>query len=136
MPSSVRFFGTYLIQHKGIAAKHVYKALEQQKQLQPSLELLAQQIFNLDPLDVINILNRQVESHRPFEDAALELSFLDQDQINELLDKQANCRKKLGVILVEMDVLSESEKENMLNDYRNWLEASSAYGKAISSGGK
>jgi len=133
MTLSTRFFGTYLIQHQGVKADDVYSALEKQQQVQPTLEQLALQSCALHTGNINEILKEQVKYSKSFEDIALELGFLSQEQINGLLDQQTESRKKLGEILVEMGVLSENQKENMLHAYINWLEASAAYGAAISS---
>ena len=97
------------------------------------MEQLAQQKCALQPENLMEILHKQVKYSRSFEDIALELGFLSQEQINGLLEQQTESRKKLGEILVEMGVLPEERKESMLHAYINWLEASAAYGLAVSS---
>jgi len=133
MASSTKYFGTYLIQYQGINADDVYAALEKQQQTQLTLEQLAQQSCALQAENLVEIFNTQVKYSKSFEEIALELGFLSQDQIDGLLRQQAESRKKLGEILVDMGVISEVQKESMLHAYINWLEASAAYGIAISS---
>ncbi len=123
--ASSRYFGSYLIQHQGISAMAIYSALERQRGLQPTLDAGC-----IDAL-VLEALNRQLCSRKSFEDIALELGLLSEVEITRLTDQQAEHRAKLGNILVEMGVLTDAQKKRMLTEFRSWLDASSAYGKAV-----
>jgi len=132
MPAaSNRYFGSYLIQHHGISAIDIYSALERQRGLVPALESLSNKDNCIDTL-VSEKLKMQLYSRKSFEAIALELGLLSEVDISGLTDQQAKHHTKLGNVLVEMGVLTEESKKRLLNDYRNWLDASAAYGKAIS----
>ena len=128
-----KFFGSYLISHQGVDAKLIFSALELQKKMQPSLEELARSCCSLEAASLIEILNKQVQSHKPFEDTAIELGLLSEGQVSHLQKQQLDCRKKLGDILVDMGVFTEDAKASLLKQYNSWLEAAAAIGRSNSS---
>lgn len=128
-----RLFGTYLIQHHGIDAKLITLALDEQKRQQTSLECLSREhTHHLNQYCLSVIRHHQVKSNKQFESVVLELGMLTQSQVNNLLDMQNGSRQKLGEILVRKGVMAERQKQDMLNQFESWLEASMAMGAALS----
>jgi hypothetical protein len=60
---------------------------------------------------VFKILNVQAQQRRPFGRIAVELGFLTEEGLADLLQAQARCNKSLGDILVEMGAIDRRTLE-------------------------
>jgi hypothetical protein len=103
-------FGLFLVK-KGLASsQHIVKALDTQRGRQMPIGRIALEYGLLDMKQIFEILNLQADAtHVKFCAIALDLRYLDKQQVNFLLAIQRSRRPPIGEILVEMGVISPEQ---------------------------
>ncbi len=115
-------FGEYLIQQNIIREKDLARALEIQKTDQVALGQLALQSGLIDNKQLFRILSRQrkpEEKEKSFGRLAVEMQYLNPDQVETLLERQTHTNRLLGEILVSQGVVSQVELIKALKHFRS-----------------
>ena len=115
------FFGEYLVKEKIIRAEELQQALEGQKRNTIPLGQLAVQEGLIRSKDLFRILSAQrkeTRAGRSFGKLAVEMGYLSQDQIEELLVLQTQTNELLGESLVSLGFLDRSRLIQSLRAYR------------------
>ena len=112
-------FGLFLVK-KGLASsQHIVKALDTQRERQMPIGKIALEYGLLDMKQVFEILNRQAdEINVKFCAIALDLGYLDKQQVLFLLAIQKSRRPPIGEILVEMGVISPEQLAASLDEFK------------------
>lgn len=117
-------FGEYLLKKGKINKADLDVALQLQTEEGVNLEALAVEEGLLTEWQLDVILDRQKESGRDssFVEIAIDMKFLNKEQIDELLRKQKSIYSLIGEILVLSGALSHDEKEEELKlfHYTKW----------------
>ena len=115
-------FGEYLVEQKIIREKDLTGALDLQKTDRVPLGQLAMQQGLIDNKQLFRILSRQrkpEDRDKSFGRLATEMGFLNQDQIETLLERQTHTNRLLGEILVSQGLVSQMELIKALKKFRS-----------------
>jgi len=114
----VKKFGEYLIERQVIDASSLVEALHMQnKRNVMQLGETAIQNKAMTPEQLLDILSVQETIDERFEELALLLGYLSQDEIDDLRYKQESEQQYIGEILVAMGKLNQSELNNLLTEF-------------------
>jgi len=105
-------FGEYLIEQNIIREQDLVRALEIQKTDQVALGQLALQSGLIDNKQLFRILSRQRkpdEKEKSFGRLAVEMQYLNPEQVETLLERQTHTNRLLGEILVSQGVVPKME---------------------------
>ncbi len=114
-------FGDYLVRQSIIREKDLTRTLEMQKTDRIPLGQLALQEGLIDNKALFRILSRQrkVEGrNQTFGQLAIQLGYLSQEQVNELLKMQSQTNRLLGELLVSQGLVSQVEMIKALKRFR------------------
>ena len=114
-------FGDYLVRQSIIREKDLTRTLEMQKTDRIPLGQLALQEGLIDNKALFRILSRQrkVEGrNQTFGQLAIQLGYLSQEQVNELLKMQSQTNRLLGELLVSQGLVSQVEMIKALKKFR------------------
>ncbi len=114
-------FGDYLVRQSIIREKDLTRTLEIQKTDRIPLGQLALQEGLIDNKALFRILSRQrkVEGrNQTFGQLAIQLGYLSQEQVNELLKMQSQTNRLLGELLVSQGLVSQVEMIKALKRFR------------------
>lgn len=114
-------FGDYLVRQSIIREKDLTRTLEIQKTDRIPLGQLALQEGLIDNKALFRILSRQrkVEGrNQTFGQLAIQLGYLSQEQVNELLKMQSQTNRLLGELLVFQGLVSQVEMIKALKKFR------------------
>ncbi len=114
-------FGDYLVRQSIIREKDLTRTLEMQKTDRIPLGQLALQKGLIDNKALFRILSRQrkVEGrNQTFGQLAIQLGYLSQEQVNELLKMQTQTNRLLGELLVSQELVSQVEMIKALKKFR------------------
>ncbi len=114
-------FGDYLVRQSIIREKDLTRTLEMQKTDRIPLGQLALQKGLIDNKALFRILSRQrkVEGrNQTFGQLAIQLGYLSQEQISELLRMQTQTNRLLGELLVSQGFVSQVEMIKALKKFR------------------
>ena len=115
-------FGEYLVEQNIIGEKDLARALEIQKTDRVPLGQLALQKGLIDNKQLFRILSRQrkpEEKNKSFGKLAVEMEYLNQEQIETLLERQTHTNRLLGEILVTQGLVSQMELIKALKKFRS-----------------
>jgi len=114
-------FGDYLVRQSIIREKDLTRTLEMQKVDRIPLGQLALQKGLIDNKALFRILSRQrkVEGrNQTFGQLAIQLGYLSQEQVNDLLKMQTQTNRLLGELLVSQGFVSQVEMIKALKKFR------------------
>ena len=112
-------FGLFLVKQGLASSQHIVKALDTQRERQMPIGKIALEYGLLDMKQVFEILNRQAdEINVKFCAIALDLGYLDKQQVLFLLAIQKSRRPPIGEILVEMGVISPEQLAASLDEFK------------------
>jgi len=114
-------FGDYLVRQSIIREKDLTRTLEMQKTDRIPLGQLALQKGSIDNKALFRILSRQrkVEGrNQTFGQLAIQLGYLSQEQVNDLLKMQTQTNRLLGELLVSQGFVSQVEMIKALKKFR------------------
>jgi len=115
---STKKFGEFLLEKGEIDATTLVEALHMQnKRNVMQLGETAIQGGVLSPEQLLEILNAQGTIDERFEDIALLLGYLTQDNIDELRRKQKNEQQFIGEILVALEKLPQTKLDKLLREF-------------------
>ena len=122
-------FGIYLVQKQVITADQFVDALAQQLAEVVPLGQLAIAEGMLSMKDVFAIMRSQsdVPLYR-FGEAAVNLGFISENQLAQLLMVQSERKRPISEILVEHEVLSKTDVIEELAAFRRYCERSGPHG--------
>ncbi len=115
-------FGTYLVQENIIQKKDLERALSIQKTDRIPLGQLALQEMLIDNKKLFRILSRQrkpEDKHKNFGSLAIEMGYLNQDQVDTLLEQQTHTNRLLGEILVSLNLVPQMSLIKALKKFRS-----------------
>jgi hypothetical protein len=115
-------FGEYLVEHNIIQGKDLARALEIQKTDRVPLGQLAMQKGLIDNKQLFRILSRQrkpEERNKNFGKLAVEMEYLNQEQVETLLEQQTHTNRLLGEILVSQGLVSQMDLIKALKKFRS-----------------
>ncbi len=125
-------FGEFLVQRHTVATTHLVAALERQRQAQQPLGRIALRHELLSINEVFNILKLQADridaqtndqDDYLFGDLAIELGFLNEEELFKILRIQLETRPALGDTLVEMGVLTTDQLREEITAFRSLAPA-------------
>ncbi len=114
-------FGDYLVRQSIIRENDLTRTLEMQKIDRIPLGQLALQKGLIDNKALFRILSRQrkVEGrNQTFGQLAIQLGYLSQEQVNDLLKMQTQTNRLLGELLVSQGFVSQVEMIKALKKFR------------------
>ena len=114
-------FGDYLVRQSIIREKDLTRTLEMQKTDRIPLGQLALQKGSIDNKALFRILSRQrkVEGrNQTFGQLAIQLGYLSQEKVNDLLKMQTQTNRLLGELLVSQGFVSQVEMIKALKKFR------------------
>jgi hypothetical protein len=114
-------FGEYLVEQNIIGEKDLARSLEIQKTDRVPLGRLALQSELIDNKQLFRILSRQrrpEEKNKSFGKLAVEMEYLTQEQVENLLERQTNTNRLLGEILVSQGLVSQMDMIKALKNFR------------------
>ncbi len=113
-----QFFGGYLFNKKLVTAEELTQAFEDKKNTRMRLGVLAINagLMTAEQVEHVNVTQQSVDKR--FGDLAVELGYVTSEQVDELLSQQPTDYLLLGQTLVNNGVLSNSEFEKAINDYK------------------
>jgi len=118
----VKKFGEYLIKQDIIDASTLVEALHiQSKRNVMQLGETAIQNKVITPEQLLDILSVQDTLDERFEEVALLLDYMTQDDIDDLRTKQVQEQQYIGEILVALDRITQPELDTLLTDFNNQL---------------
>lgn len=115
-------FGEYLVEQKIIREEDLGRALEIQKTDRVPLGQLALQNRLIDNKQLFRILSRQrrpEEKDKNFGQLAVEMGYLGQDQVEDLLERQTHTNRLLGEILVSEGWVTQVDLIKALKKFRS-----------------
>jgi hypothetical protein len=115
-------FGEYLIEQSIIREPDLVRALEIQKTDKVALGQLALQSGLIDNKQLFRILSRQRkpdEKEKSFGRLAVEMQYLNPEQVEILLERQTHTNRLLGEILVSQGVVPRMELIKALKRFRS-----------------
>ncbi len=115
-------FGEYLVEQSIIRQEDLDRALEIQKTDRVPLGQLAMQKGLINNKQLFRILSRQRkpdEKSKSFGKLAVEMEYLDQGQVETLLERQTHTNRLLGEILVSQGLVSQMELIKALKKFRS-----------------
>ncbi len=114
-------FGDYLVRQNIIREKDLTQTLEMQKIDRIPLGQLALQKGLIDNKVLFRILSRQRKEegrNQTFGQLAIQLGYLTEEQISELLKMQIRTNRLLGELLVSQEFVSQVEMIKALKKFR------------------
>lgn len=115
-------FGEYLVGQNIIREQDRVRALEIQKTDQVALGQLALQSGLIDNKQLFRILSRQRkpdEKEKSFGRLAVEMQYLNLEQVETLLERQTHTNRLLGEILVSQGMVPQMELIKALKHFRS-----------------
>lgn len=115
-------FGEYLVGQNIIREQDLVRALEIQKTDQVALGQLALQSGLIDNKQLFRILSRQRkpdQKEKSFGRLAVEMQYLNPEQVETLLERQTHTNRLLGEILVSQGVVPQMELIKALKRFRS-----------------
>ena len=115
-------FGEYLVGRNIIREQDRVRALEIQKTDQVALGQLALQSGLIDNKQLFRILSRQRkpdEKEKSFGRLAVEMQYLNPEQVETLLERQTHTNRLLGEILVSQGMVTQMELIKALKHFRS-----------------
>jgi len=114
-------FGDYLVRQSIIRENDLTRTLEMQKIDRIPLGQLALQKGLIDNKALFRILSRQrkvEDRNQTFGQLAIQLGYLSQEQVNDLLKMQTQTNRLLGELLVSQGFVSQVEMIKALKKFR------------------
>ena len=115
-------FGEYLVEQNIIRSEDLVRALELQKTDRIPLGQLALQEKLIDNKQLFRVLSRQrkpEDRDKTFGKLAVEMEYLNQEQVEELLEQQTHTTRLLGEILVSQGSVSQKDLIKALKKFRS-----------------
>ena len=110
-------FGAYLVSKNLISPGELEAALLCQEERNPKLGALAAKRQLLTFQKVREVYAYQIHTGLAFGKAAIDLGFLTDSEVAQLLEEQSLHHKMLGEILVELNIISPKKMEQLLASY-------------------
>lgn len=114
-----QFFGNYLISNNYITQEQLFSAMQRQSTNHTKLGTLAIHAGYMTASEVDDVVIHQTHIDRKFGEIAISLGYLTNEQVIELLKAQSPDFLVLGQVLLDDGILSTSDFENILADYRS-----------------
>lgn len=120
-------FAIYLLRRGVINSDQFASAVEAQQDGQPPLGQVAIEEGMLTVREVFKILRLQTDlPNDRFGEAAVELGLLSRKQVAELLMLQANRRKPMTQVLVDLEIMTPAQVDREMQAFRRGLERGGA----------
>jgi len=100
------FFGEYLIEHGLVSEEDVLEALSVQEKKTPPLETVAIKLAFLSMKQIFKIFTLQAGTEGSFSDIALKNNFLNDTQVNQIIEKRKSLKPPIGQILIDTGKIS------------------------------
>ena len=111
-------FGQYLVDLGIVSSDAVVKALRVQRERRVPFGRLCLQHGRLTVTQVFEILNLQsIAPHEMFGELCIESGYLSAADVAYILELQQKSRPPLGEILIEMDLISKEDLDELLESY-------------------
>lgn len=117
-----QFFGNYLLSNGYVTKEHLISALIRQTKESVHISTLALYAGYMTASEVEYVCSIQKEQNKKFSEVALENGFLTQEQVLSILNTKAPDFLILGQILINDEVFTFEQFENILTDYRSQSE--------------
>lgn len=117
-----QFFGNYLLSNGYVTKEHLISALIRQTKESVHISTLALYAGYMTASEIEYVCSIQKEQNKKFSEVALENGFLTQEQVLSILNTKAPDFLILGQILINDEVFTFEQFENILTDYRSQSE--------------
>jgi hypothetical protein len=112
-------FGLYLVKHRVITSEDFVKAIEYQLASRPLLGALAIEMGTLSVNEVFQVLRTQADDPTEmFGELAVNASMLTEDELSDLLYRQASRAQPIASIVVALGLVSAEDVQQHFIDYR------------------
>ena len=113
-----QFFGTYLLSKNYVNTEQLFDAMQKLSSQHMKLGTLAIHAGLMTASEVDSIVVEQTHQDKRFGELAIEMGYLTENQVMDLLKTQGPDYLLLGQILVDEHILTNSDLENIIADYR------------------
>ena len=114
-----QFFGNYLLSNGYVTQEQLFSAMQRQADNHLKLGTLAIHAGYMNASEVDDTVIHQTHQDRKFGELAVELGYMTDEQVMELLKEQKPAFLSLGQVLLDDGILSNSDFEQIMNDYRS-----------------
>ena len=114
-----QFFGNYLLSNGYVTKEQLFSAMQRQADNHLKLGTLAIHAGYMNASEVDDTVIHQTHQDRKFGELAVELGYMTDEQVMELLKEQKPAFLSLGQVLLDDGILSNSDFEQIMNDYRS-----------------
>lgn len=114
-----QFFGNYLLSNGYVTQEQLFSAMQRQADNHLKLGTLAIHAGYMNASEVDDTVIHQTHQDRKFGELAVELGYMTDEQVMELLKEQKPAFLSLGQVLLDDGILSNSDFEQIINDYRS-----------------
>ena len=118
-----RRFGLHLVRRGLITEDQLYEALNQQASETPPIGKIALHSHVLTMKEVMTILESQLEKPRLFGELAIDLGYLDDSAIADLLARQRAVRPSLESILTGAGIMDLESLEREMQLFEDLIES-------------
>jgi hypothetical protein len=116
-------FGVFLVDNGVITCDEFFEAVKLQLRTRPQLGGLAIERRKLNARQVFSVLREQCDSPVDlFGELAVQLGYLTNDELSELVHEQLLRVRPLSEILVEMDLLTPEARDVHYREFRRTME--------------
>lgn len=111
-------FGQYLVDLGIVSSDAIIKALRIQRERRMPFGRLCLQHGRLTVTQVFEVLNLQsIAPHEMFGELCIESGYLSAADVAYILELQQKSRPPLGELLIEMELLTEADLQELLESY-------------------
>lgn len=114
-----QFFGNYLLEQGYVNQAQLFSAMQKQTEARMKLGTLAIHSGYMTAEEVDAVIVEQTHQDKKFGEIAIESGYLTSEQVLELLKAQSPDFLLLGQILVDDHIISNSDLEKIMVDYRS-----------------
>lgn len=117
-----QFFGNYLFSNDYVTRDQLLSALTRQSKTMLHFSMLVLYSGFMSAQEIQHVIELQDEEGKKFSELAIKYGYLTQPQVMELLNTKVPDFLILGQVLINDDVFTYEEFENILTDYRSQTE--------------
>jgi len=124
MPETCHLFGLFLIHMHGFDPVDIEQALDVQRKGRTPIGQLALESHLLILKEIMEILKIQADfiadidcPAQKFGEIAVAYGFLSEDNLQRLLKAQINQQTRLGEILIDAEILSPTQRDQLLSEF-------------------
>ena len=110
-------FGEYLVSRKLVTDEQLSKALELQRASMRPMGKFAKKLGYISRKDNVRVLLEHIKGNKRYGDLAVEMGFLTEEQVRDVLETQSREGVMLGKILVQEGALTRVELLHALKDF-------------------